>query len=437
MQRADGLIVRPITPKDKASLSKFYVDTFSEAYGEDEASIGPWADDLLADNHPTVHDADVFVVVDPAQDEQLVSATMLIPQVWRYEDIEIPVGRPELVATHKDYRNRGLVRELFDAVHERSAALGHTLQVITGIPYFYRQFGYAMAVELGSSFQIPLYAVPEREGDQEPDYTVRRATMDDIPTLMRWYNEFAAKHLLTVVRDRAIWEYELTGRSPQTERTRAYYVVVRKDGTEVGYVLLGATTQFGRLLCLEWYIGAEDSYLRSYDDTLRGMKAVAQNFEGEKPNFLQFDSALYHTLKPFVDRKRTWNTAVNPTTYTWYLRVADLPAFIRSIAPVLERRLEGSLANCFTGEVAIDLFSRQGLYMRFERGRLAEVDDRQPAVGKDDAGFPFHMFLNLMFGHRSIDEMGYILPDVYANRKAHVLLGSLFPTKASWLAPID
>lgn len=438
MQRADGLIVRPITPKDKASLSKFYVDTFTDAYGEDEGTLGPWADDLLADNHPTVTDADVFVVVDPAKDEQIVSATLLIPQIWRYEDIEIPVGRPELVATHKDYRNRGLVRDVFDAIHQRSAALGHTLQVITGIPYFYRQFGYAMAVDLGSSFHIPLFAIPSLEKDKEPEYTLRRATTDDIPSLMRWYEAFAARHLLNVVRTREIWEYEMTGRSPNTERTRAFFVVVRKDGTEVGYVQLSTLALFERLLCLEWCIGNEDSYLCSFEDTLRGMKAFAESIEADKPvQYIRFENALYKTLKPLVDRNRTWNAVVAPTYYTWYLRVANLPTFIQSIAPVLERRLAGSLANCFTGEVSLDFFSKQGLYMRFEQGRLVEVDDRAPAIGKCDASFPFHTFLNLMFGHRSIDEMTQTLPDIFTNRKAHVLLGALFPTKASWLPALE
>ncbi len=36
----------------------------------------------------------------------------------------------------------------FEEVHKWSAERGHKVQVITGIPYYYRQFGYEMALDL-------------------------------------------------------------------------------------------------------------------------------------------------------------------------------------------------------------------------------------------------------------------------------------------------
>ena len=72
----------------------------------------------------------------------------LIPQTWTYEGIEFGVGRPELVGTAPEFRNRGLVRAQFDEVHKWSAERGHMVQVITGIPYYYRLFGYEMALDL-------------------------------------------------------------------------------------------------------------------------------------------------------------------------------------------------------------------------------------------------------------------------------------------------
>ncbi len=72
----------------------------------------------------------------------IVSATNLLAQVWDYEGIAFGVGRPEIVATEPDYRNRGLVRAIFELIHARSAAQGQLAQAITASPYYYRQFGY-------------------------------------------------------------------------------------------------------------------------------------------------------------------------------------------------------------------------------------------------------------------------------------------------------
>ena len=61
---------------------------------------------------------------------------------WSFAGILFGVTRAEMVATEPSYRRRGLVRALFEMVHARGAAEGHLLSAITGIPYFYRQFGY-------------------------------------------------------------------------------------------------------------------------------------------------------------------------------------------------------------------------------------------------------------------------------------------------------
>ena len=71
---------------------------------------------------------------------------VLISQTWTYDGIAFGVGRPELVGTAPAYRRRGLVRTQFEVLHQRSAERHERLQAITGIPWYYRQFGYEMAL---------------------------------------------------------------------------------------------------------------------------------------------------------------------------------------------------------------------------------------------------------------------------------------------------
>ncbi|MEP6986894.1 MAG: GNAT family N-acetyltransferase, partial [Chloroflexota bacterium] len=216
-QLRDGLILRSLSEgyaSDRERLPQFYADVNSAndpEIGKEHTRI--LTRDLISGHVTTTLD-DIFVVVDPAEDDRIASATLLIPQTWRYEDIPLAVGRPEMVGTLPPYRGRGLVRELFKVIHERSANLGHQLQVITGIPYFYRQFGYAMAVDFGEEHAtLPLHIIADAKPDYKPSFTLRETTPDNIPNLMQWYDYMAKERLLTEMRSADMWRYEMTGRN--------------------------------------------------------------------------------------------------------------------------------------------------------------------------------------------------------------------------------
>ena len=89
----------------------------------------------------------VAVVVD---DGRIVSTATLLDEtvVVRHAGgrLELAAGQVEFVATATGYEGRGLVRALMGWAHERSAERGDDLQVMVGIPYFYRLFGYQYAI---------------------------------------------------------------------------------------------------------------------------------------------------------------------------------------------------------------------------------------------------------------------------------------------------
>ena len=109
--------------------------------------VAAWTHDLLTRPHPTLRPDD-FTIVEETATGRIVSSLNLIPQTWSYEGIEFGVGRPELVGTLPEFRNRGLVRLQFEEIHKWSAERGDMVQAITGIPYYYRLFGYEMALDL-------------------------------------------------------------------------------------------------------------------------------------------------------------------------------------------------------------------------------------------------------------------------------------------------
>jgi hypothetical protein len=119
--------------------------------------------------------------------------------------------------------------------------------------------------------------------------------------------------------------------------------------------------------------------------------------------------------------------------YAWYIRLADMPAFIRHIAPALEKNLAGSPFAGHSGELKLT-FYRSGLKLAFEEGRLVSVEVCKPEPRPDsgDAAFPNLTFLQLLFGYRSLDELGYAFPDCWwEDDNAYGLLNALFPKQHS------
>lgn len=437
-QLSGGLVLRSLAegaPGDREALPQFFSDTFSAAGDEDGPLLGQWVAALIAGDHPATTAEDVWMVVDPQKDNRIVSSLLLIPQTWSYAGIELGVGRVELVATDAEYRRRGLIRALMNEAHARSAALGHTIQVITGIPHYYRQFGYTMAVPLGTGAVVPLDLVPKLADDQQPQYTLRPATDADIPHLMRWDAYNAPRYALSSQRSAAQWSYELHGREANPIWKLDLMMIQDSAGTPLGYMAL--RQRFNEwITCMGYVVGDQTSYLATFDDVLRGIQAhVAAKYGADAPRYLLIDSTHPPGLFTLVDR--TFGASVRPRLYAWYMRAASPAQLIRQIAPVLEQRLVGSAAQRYSGELTINFLDLTGLRIVFENGIITDTEDTRLVNPQEqdatDARFPWYTFLNQVFGHRTHEELDDVLPEINVGKKAAVLLDALFPKMPSRL----
>lgn len=434
-QLANGLILRNLSEgisSDRERLPDFNASVNTEGMDERaQTGMRHWLRNLM-DGHSTCSPENMFVVVDPAKDDLIVSATLLIPQTWRYAGIPLKVGRPELVATHSEYRGRGLVRALFDAVHERSAALGHVLQGITGIPHFYRQFGYTMAVELDDHAFYHLSTLGEiSPEEQKVAVTLRPATVEDIPKIMRWNDQHAAQRLMSDAYSADDLRYEITGRTAGYYPRTIYLVMVDSQGVDVGYmVIIDSLREPYYMRCVAYIVGEDSSYLATFKPSMRALNTWAAGHFGHAISMVQFYPGVHETVDRIIEYSHGGSLGKNE--YAWFLRVPDLVGFMGLIKPVLERRLEGSGAHLYTGELRIGFYGMKGIRFAFEGGRITDISN---ITGKDGyhAEFPWHLFLNVVFGHRTVEELNHILPDAYAGGRASVLLGILFPKQKSWV----
>ncbi len=120
-------------------------------------------------------------------------------------------------------------------------------------------------------------------------------------------------------------------------------------------------------------------------------------------------------------------------SYASYLRVSDVPTFLRHIGPALERRLTGSAASGYSGELKTS-FYRTGVRLAFEGGRMVSAEPWAPTMAEDEGGaaFPGLTFLQLLFGYRSLEEIKYAFPDCWTGGdEPPVLLDALCPKQSS------
>ena len=426
----DGLVLRRGTLDDLEALADFNGNIHNdETPGMPDARVAAWTRDLIEKPHPTCSAGD-FTIVEDTHTGQIVSSLNLISQTWTYAGVEFGVGRPELVGTHPDYRNRGLVRAQFEVVHQWSAERGELVQAITGIPYYYRLFGYEMTVALDGGRAGYAMHVPRLKPEESEPYAIRPALPADIPFMMELYELGCKRSLLACARDEALWHYELEIRSDLNVNRVALFIIENQAGQPVGFVGTPPFTWGEAMMALLYELKPSVSWLEVTPSVIRFLEQRHTELSHSQPDpkpfgsfgfWLDEEHPVYHVIPSRLPRKRD--------PYNWYMRVPDLPAFIRKIAPVLEARLEASYIPGYSGELVIT-FYKQGLRLVFDQGRLSTVENHRPGpVGYEgNAGFPGQTFLHLLFGHRSLDDLRTIYPDCFwRSDETYYLLQTLFP----------
>lgn len=427
----NGLVLRRSTPADAEKLGDFNALIHTDT-DEPDPRLRAWTRDLLERPHPTFC-ADDFTVIEEQATGRIVSSLNLISQTWTYDGIPFKVGRPELVGTLPEFRNCGLVRVQFEEVHKWSAARGEMVQAITGIPFYYRQFGYEMCVDLDGSRSGFEMNLPKLKDVESEPYRIRAATEADIPFLREVYDYASRRSLLAVVRDDALWRYDLNGRSEKNVQRFVLKIIEQgTTGEPAGYLAHPDYSWDVTCPVMAYELKPGISWLEVTPSVIRHMwdvGKVACERDGKTRSAFTFalsgSHPVYEAMRDSLPRVRQ--------PYSWYLRVPDLPGFIRHITPVLERRLSESLIPGFSGEVRIS-FYRSGLRLGLEKGRLTLVEPWQPGQKENEGevAFPDLTFLQLVFGHRTMDELKQSRADCWwDNDRTRLLLSTLFPRKQS------
>jgi hypothetical protein len=397
----DGYILRWGTDADRASLEQLYGTVFGEEHETGfNHHVVNYVNGLLSGNHPLCSPDDVAVVTEP--NGRVVAATILMRMNMEYAGTYLHGGRPEIVASYAEVRNRGFVRKIFGLIHARSEQRGDVFQGITGIPYYYKQFGYEYAVTLGGSVSVPASAIPVAPMDEDP-FSIRPAQHDDIMQLQMLYErERSRMHerlpmLATSRIDARYWRWAISG--SQSHEPWKPYMIINRAGEVVGSVGLArirGIDDMAMMFCnTEPHIRLADVY----PSLLRAVFAAAQHVptwdSRTKPcTGVRLVLGVGHPFYALVAQLP--NVAHPP--YAWYIRVADLVSFVGCISAVLEKRLSQSVYAGYSGNILFD-FYRGGLQLTIQNGRIsAQIWPGTPGA---HAAYPPNVFLQQLFGIHS------------------------------------
>ncbi|HMO11437.1 MAG TPA: GNAT family N-acetyltransferase [Actinotalea sp.] len=323
--------------------------------------------------------------------------TLLDEQV-RVADLLLPAGQVELVAVDEEYEHRGLARALMDWAHERSAARGHLLQLMIGIPYFYRLFGYEYAID------IPPARTLLRAPEVADTPVVRAATDADLPALVALQDAVQARADVAVPHPAARWRAVL-------HQTASQVRVVERDGA----VVASARVRSGDAPLVAEAAAVDEPAALAL---LAGVARDAADPDGvevvERPGTVT--SAAWD---PYLDAP-----ADNAEQY--YVRIPGPAPMLDALRPLLARRLAGVDAADRPPALVVSTFGAHYRLPVTDAGLgLVEVGGPMQDPGEHRAfGVAPDQLGAVLLGPRGLPGLGRIRPDVYGNV---ALGGALFP----------
>jgi predicted N-acetyltransferase YhbS len=393
-----GLVLRAAQPADLDQLATLLADR-----GEPADAV----DHRLVVEDPDAGWESCAVVVDG---DRVVSTATLLDETLVLDGVAIPAGQVELVATDREYEGRGLVRALMAWAHERSARRGHLAQVMIGIPYFYRQFGYQYAIALPQARGVRTVPTPPA------GYVVRTAGVDDIPAMTRLQDAAQQGYALRMPHSPACWRW-LVARDGSTQ------LLVEREGLPVATGRITPPDDevwLGEIAAADpaaaHALLAHAATVVSGGEPGGAAAPVGELKVKERPGSVGGD-ALEGFLVPRTERAGSY-----------YARVQDVAALLDHLRPVLSARLAASGLAQDSGEAVVSFF-RHHVRLAYKEGTVGEVRSGGPmqapaAVG--GAGVAPDLVGPLLFGPYGIAGLAERHPDVYPGPNRE-LMSALFP----------
>ena len=361
----------------------------------------------------------------------VVGACCRIPHRFRLDGVAVPGSQIEFVATDPSVRGRGLVRAMFARHHARAAELGEQLQVIGGIPYYYRKLGYGYAIDYPPLVVMEPAALPPLD----PSVTVRPARPDDIAALAA-LDAPSDDVGLVIERDAGVWRRWLSrtassappdapGMGLGDDGAWEALLLAERSGTVVGWLRLQVYVDEAQVHLLPGPVPDADVGGQLLARAHQAVDHLAGSVLGRAVEILTTDrpGSAWARVLAVTGHRRDVPTGI-------YGRTADELGLLRRLEPVLSRRLAASQLAGDRGEVVVSLYER-ALRLGWSDGRVSTLEacpaDPDP-FDNGQVGVAPDWFPALVLGRWGASELAARVDDVQLGRHAAVM-DVLFPPR--------
>ncbi len=387
---SDGAVLRGAEPRDRDSICQLLTDRGESADAMDL--------ELIVDD-PDCGWAGVGVV---EHDGGVVATATLLDEVLRVGATELSVGQVELVACATSHEHRGYVRALMRWCHALSYTQEHVAQVMIGIPYFYRQFGYGYAIPMHP--YAPLLPTASRDS-ADTELKVRLAGSADISAMADLQCEAQAHFDVATPHQSECWRWLV-------QRDGSANYVAERQGT---IVATGRWTPPEDDVVLVSEVASRDAEAtRALLGDIRsdGTVSVRVHNRPHVPGLAELLGA---------DERADW----------YYVRIEDPGALFSALRPELSRRLSASTLRDADELVELSFWESQLAFTvaRGEVGNISTGGPRQVIVSQGGSGLPPDAIASLLFGCGAAG-LEDRFPDCYLGDQRELMV-QLFPPVSS------
>lgn len=146
---------------------------------------------------------------------------------------------------------------------------------------------------------------------------------------------------------------------------------------------------------------------------------------------LEMLSANISYEEPFTEQVATLGGVKRLPAYAWQLRMTDYVQMFEKIRPLLEVRLAGSMYRRLTDTLSFN-FRAFTINVTCKDGRIESIQ-RIEAGPRSPIGLNPSVFVQLLTGYRSREELEMAFPDVRVDMSYRHLVDVLFPKLPSYI----
>ena len=402
-----NMLIRTATTADIAQLKDFFARL-------DNPSQAPWIEIMMDGRHPHTR-AENFVLAEDQANGKITTCSVYMPWTYLYDGTPIQVSRVEQVFAEPEYQGQGLMKAVFNQIHQYSARRGDVMQVVYGRPGLYRHLGYSLALpNEEEGFLVSFHEVNLAEG--QPEFTIRPAEEADFPLIAGLYQQSSSRYAVCLQMGIAELYY-----GKHVYPVESLDVVKNRSGETVGFIRF-----LGKEMVYALELIPEVSYYRFRKSFLWHMKSndipqIALKLGEHHP--------FYDVLDEYPQKKLL--------TLHGYARIDDIPAFLGAVTSVLDKRLQASAYAGFDGSPVLCLNDKDESYrLTFKNGHLERVEPVTQDFG--DFYITRDRLIRLFLGRLSLADLDRESAEVYFKHPDfRRIIGILFPKKQSFIYSVN